>query len=119
MATDRREYLRAHYANNKASYRARTKRWFAENPDKRRGYSRRDWAPGEHERAEAALPLVVECACCGAPEPMHARGWQADHDHLTGLFRAHVCAPCNRAIGQYEARGELVAAYLRKYGKAD
>jgi hypothetical protein len=37
------------------------------------------------------------CVICLRREASHV-----DHDHLTGLFRALLCFPCNGALGQYE-----------------
>lgn len=89
---------------------------------KGRGRWRRGWGPGEHERAEAALPAVTECACCGASSVgRQASAWIADHDHETGKFRAHICHPCNIVIGFVEKRGfqpnEQICAYLTAYGQ--
>lgn len=38
------------------------------------------------------------CAVCWASEH-GAKGWQTDHDHKTGKFRAILCRACNLALG--------------------
>lgn len=60
------------------------------------------WLAGEHEKAEARRALVVACDCCGSPDPRHIRGWKADHDHTTGLFRGFLCHACNVRLGPAE-----------------
>jgi hypothetical protein len=105
--------------------RGRRQRAESSNLDKVRALGRRQdrrrngWAPGEHERAEAALPFVESCVCCASRDPRHKNGWVADHDHVTGRFRAHVCQPCNLTIGFVErhalAMSADVAAYLARH----
>ncbi len=57
------------------------------------------WAPGEHEKAEARFPTVTACDCCGSPDPRRKSGFIGDHDHQTGLYRGHLCQPCNLIVG--------------------
>lgn len=40
------------------------------------------------------------CAICGRP-PNPGRVLAVDHDHKTGLRRALLCDPCNRALGLF------------------
>jgi hypothetical protein len=54
------------------------------------------------------------CVICLRREATHV-----DHDHMTGLFRALLCFPCNGALGQYEDVPELMresARYLEGVG---
>ena len=78
------------------------------------------WAHGEHEKAEAAEPFVTKCACCGSVDPRRKSGWVADHNRKTGMFRAHVCHPCNLILGYAERYGLCrdsadIDLYLVKY----
>lgn len=95
-------------------------KWRKENPvrsresARRRARKHRGWAPGEHEKAEAALPFVTECGCCGNPEPGSRRGWNADHNHETGMFRGHLCMRCNTIVERIEKLAEKVFKYLKR-----
>ncbi len=95
---------------------------------KRRAYARKvirslkGRAPGEHERAEAKRPYVTICACCGSPDPRTALGWHADHNHQTGIFRAHLCQPCNLMLGyfeKYDLNPLMFTAYLKRFAYAE
>lgn len=55
------------------------------------------------------------CAVCGRKN-FAGRYLAVDHDHETGLVRGALCDNCNRAIGLFEDRAELLdraATYLR------
>jgi hypothetical protein len=69
-------------------------------------------------RAIAALKAANRCEVCNSVDPRHKRGWNADHDHATGLFRGIVCHPCNIAISHVERfgldRGQQVWYYLAR-----
>ena len=79
------------------------------------------WAPGEHEKAEAALAAGIDkCSCCSSIDARSKHGWIADHNHATGTFRAYVCHPCNVIIGYAERYGLCrdsadIDLYLVKY----
>jgi len=50
--------------------------------------------------ARAELAQGRCCRCCGdALDPTSRHGYQVDHCHQTGKFRAILCGPCNAAIG--------------------
>ncbi len=85
--------------------------------NQRKFWRKHGWAEGEHERAEAALPFVVACECCGTSSPGTRRGWQADHDHATGLFRGFLCNRCNVGAGFIEDEKFVlqINAYLAKH----
>lgn len=97
--------------------------WKQNNRERARQFSRKggrsDWLPGEHEKAEARRAMISFCEVCGANDPRHKRGWNADHCHATGLFRGIVCHPCNIAISHVEKfgidRGVQIASYLTRY----
>lgn len=116
---------RAKYQKNRERMLAAGRRWRAKNLDYHKSVLRyharkkSGWAEGEHERAEADRPNVTHCACCGSASPGTVRGWQADHSHETGRYRAYVCQPCNLAIGFYENLGTKVAAYLARFSDGE
>jgi hypothetical protein len=61
-------------------------------------------------RALCALCEVpVECALCGAGEPL-----QLDHDHATGEPRGPLCGRCNRHLGTMEAETEAATPRTAK-----
>jgi hypothetical protein len=86
--------------------------WKRNNPEKyaksirRKNTQKNGWALGEFEKAELAKEKEnIQCGCCGHNSPRTKRGWQADHDHKTGKFRALLCHPCNSIIGFIERHG--------------
>ena len=64
-----------------------------------------------------------KCAICGSTEPHHAHGWNTDHCHKTGNVRFILCAHCNRGLGAFRDRPDLLRAAadaLEQYqGQAD
>ncbi len=51
----------------------------------------------------------MSCGCCHAAVPGN-RGWNVDHDHVTGLVRGILCCTCNLNIG---ALGDSVHGVMR------
>jgi len=113
--------------NNKEKCRTYCRGCRLRNLSKRRTADRKrfrkTWAPGEHERAEAALSLVRECAACFSRDPRYRKGWAADHDHTTGKFRAYLCYPCNLMVGFVENYGmdcgPAISNYLKKFSSVE
>lgn len=119
---------RERYQADPMRYRAETRRWALENPEKARRNARRS-----HLRATYGISLedyeaMLEaqggrCAICGTDDPGRARGsglssFAVDHCHDTGKVRAILCHPCNAGIGLLgEEPDRLIAAaeYLRKH----
>ena len=119
----KRKYSLNRYWADPESNKKKALAWKRSNRERARRSTRKhwrkDWKPGEHEKAEAALSVASKCESCGSTDPRHKRGWNADHDHKTGLFRGIVCHPCNIAISHVEKfgldRGEQIASYLRRF----
>lgn len=111
------------YRKNPERCKKTSRKWKATHRDLARLYNRRthrsDWAPGEHEKAEAALAAAKYCDVCLSTSPRHKRGWNADHDHKTGRFRGVVCHPCNIALGHVDNyglnRGVEISSYLERH----
>lgn len=56
------------------------------------------------------------CAICKDFNP-GPKGWQIDHDHVTGKVRGILCIHCNLALGHMKDRVDLLteaASYLGK-----
>ena len=73
--------------------------------------------------AEYAERRSQPCAICGVfkDEPgKRGSGMHIDHDHATGKLRGTLCARCNRGIGMFDDRAEMLAraaAYLSEWAK--
>ncbi len=80
------------------------------------------WAPGESDKADALRSSITECAICRSTEPRSPKGWHADHDHRSGLFRGFLCLACNLRLGYAEKHGielsRIERAYLRHHRRA-
>jgi hypothetical protein len=51
------------------------------------------------EQKDGMLLRQGGCAACGATDPGAIKGWQVDHDHVTGKVRGVLCHPCNTTLG--------------------
>ena len=63
---------------------------------------------------------LLPCAICGRYDPPAGRGqgMHIDHDHSTGILRGTLCAKCNRGIGMFNDRPDLLIAaseYITKW----
>lgn len=50
------------------------------------------------------------CAICGRPEPVSGRRLAVDHDHQSGKIRDLLCSACNRGLGHFYDRPELLVS---------
>jgi hypothetical protein len=58
-----------------------------------------------------------KCAICSRHQSELIRTLQTDHCHETNKFRGLLCAPCNKALGQFKdsaARLESAIKYLKR-----
>lgn len=127
-------------ANPEAGREAR-KRWYDENPERRRelavAYYQKNRTEVLARRAakRKADPRVLETArrWRGLPEPTRPQPTHCeldgrplepgkvhlDHDHVTGAFRGWLCNRCNLALGHLGdnvAGLERAVAYLKRCG---
>lgn len=66
---------------------------------------------GLTEEQWTALLIAVGWRCPACNKPFSAaRRPQVDHNHLTGLVRGPLCAPCNIAVGE---RHDLAVWFAR------
>ncbi|MEU3161799.1 endonuclease VII domain-containing protein [Streptomyces griseoincarnatus] len=59
-----------------------------------------------------------KCAICHGGPGVEGK-LHIDHCHKSGVVRALLCGPCNRALGVYESVAERAAPYLVRYGKGN
>ncbi len=83
---NRRAEQRAHYAQNKETYRAYN-------------LARYNITRDEYDHLLASQGGV--CACCGAASNPNGKRLFVDHDHETGAIRGIVCINCNRGIAAF------------------
>lgn len=57
---------------------------------------------------ELATRQSFACAVCGVPQTEMERGLFVDHDHKTGRVRGLLCNPCNRGLGYFRDRPDLL-----------
>ena len=58
-----------------------------------------------------------KCAICGAGPSEKRKSLDADHDHVSGLFRGLLCHKCNRMIGLANEKISVLlsaVAYLKR-----
>lgn len=108
-----RPSVRASYHRNKHKYALRTKEYHKlhqpeatarlrekrkQNPDWYRDYKLRQIGTSLAEFRRLFEFQEKKCAICQASDP-GGRGWHADHDHATNVFRGVLCSGCNTALG--------------------
>jgi hypothetical protein len=103
--------------------RDRAREWKDRNPERVRDYGRRytrDHADRLNETRNARkFGLTSEqyaegllCDICGE-QCSTGRRLAVDHDHTTGSVRGRLCASCNRGLGLFRDRPDLLLAAAR------
>ncbi len=108
-----RESAEAYREANRASINAKARETWKANPDKFskiKRMSRYGLALGQVEM----LLARGKCDCCGTLDPGSSKGWEIDHDHVTGKVRGVLCKACNGKLGRMgDSLEALEANYLR------
>jgi len=101
-----------------------TKAWRKANPELARQIERRsshEQKYGEpfENKAKRIEAQGGRCANpgCRTTDP-GSKGWQTDHDHITGRVRGELCGGCNKALGfihDDELKADGLAAYVRQH----
>lgn len=98
----------------------RSTKWNKEHSDIRRAqaYQRTYGEPFENK----AKRLEAQGGCCAnsgcrtdIPGP---KGWETDHNHVTGKVRGELCGSCNKALSFIKddvLKAEGLALYMRQY----
>jgi hypothetical protein len=71
------------------------------------------------QRAAAVLRSHTGlCDVCGVDSPGVSKAWSVDHCHSTGVIRGVLCSACNRGLGAFNDRPEVLrkaAGYLDQH----
>jgi hypothetical protein len=117
MPSDRTEYFKEWYEDNREKVIERTKEYGRRNREKRkRAQLKHVYGITLEQYDEMRLSQNNTCAICGKEEQL--KYLAVDHDHVTGKVRALLCQKCNRAIGELQDDPELVrkaADYLERH----
>jgi Recombination endonuclease VII len=123
------------------AYRARERKYYADNAEKLRKKAAARWkqmpvalrkSRNRKARLKRDFGISVcqwdalfeaqghRCACCSTTDPRSKNGWELDHDHVTKGIRGILCKPCNRLLGMLgdqladvASRSEQLLTYLR------
>ncbi len=111
--------------DNPEKTKLKNERWNAKNPWSLRQskwkstgiLSRVTGGPLKWAEFEAALIAQGSvCAICGSDNSRSKKGWCADHDHSSMLFRGVLCFTCNIGLGCYEKTGVTTfQSYLERF----
>lgn len=117
---------KATYAEDPTKWRARSKKWAQDNPEKRKRVQKNadllaHYGISLETYEKMCADQQGKCAICGkVPE----EALQVDHDHDKGpvpeAVRELLCTCCNRAFGLMNESPEIfeaAAAYARKHNK--
>ena len=106
--TDRTEYNRQWHLKNKEKISARNKAKHLANPDASRA---RDYKNKYGITIADYDIMFLEqngvCKICSKEEPTYTN-LAVDHCHTTGKVRGLLCTPCNKALGLFEDKQDLL-----------
>jgi hypothetical protein len=52
------------------------------------------------------------CAICDGPPGQRAKYFHVDHCHVTGRVRGLLCRPCNKGLGAFRDRSEVIRSAI-------
>jgi hypothetical protein len=93
---------------------------YRKNPERHRDQTlRRKYGISLEQFDTAFLQQGGKCRICSVPmAPRGTGGAQADHNHITGKFRALLCPDCNKALGGFKDSRPLLKladSYLEEF----
>lgn len=114
---------RDRYAANEEIRRracAEVREWQRNNPTKRLAQRVKKYGLTSEQYGELLSAQQGTCAICGGTESKGRPGERlhVDHDHATGAVRGLLCSECNRGIGHFGERDDVLikaAMYLRRF----
>ena len=103
---------RAEYNADPAAAKLERDVYYQQNAERIRAVKRQAVRNATMIGCPAEPPQLTPCRCGNVPERL-----QADHDHLTGLFRGWLCQNCNSTLAHARdsiARLQTLIQYLQE-----
>lgn len=99
--------------NNRERVNRLVREWGKRNPDRLRDIQLRT----EHGISKKIYDDMFSaqrgvCAICRQPETVK-KSMPVDHDHATGAIRGLLCGLCNKGLGMFKDKTELLARAIR------
>ena len=93
----------------------RMREYRQENPTKFRGYElKRSYGISVEDYDRMLEKQGGKCAICGEVDDHHSLA--VDHCHETGAVRGLLCSLCNRGLGLFKDRADLLTAAIKHLG---
>jgi hypothetical protein len=93
------------YGNNSGAKHLRSKCKDCEKDQVRQRNQYRHLSPPVNHKCPICQRTESECAGEGGKK---VGTWCCDHNHITGAFRGWLCHSCNRALGNFKDRTDLL-----------
>ncbi len=114
---------RRYRAKNVEKERARCRAYAKANPDKARAkHLRATYGITIQCYEQALISQNHQCKICGLPWADRTRDFQIDHDHATGKVRGLLCHLCNKGLGMFGDKPQLMvnaALYVQRGGRVN
>ena len=117
---DKSTYDKQYYLDHRDEFLARAAASYASEEGKRRNLAnrlRREFNMTLEEYEKKEMEQAGLCKICGCPTA-DGRRLAVDHDHETGVNRDLLCDLCNRALGMFKDRLDILrnaVAYLERW----
>lgn len=120
-----KEKLKARYVANKEKINEYSIKWQRDNPEKAKVIRRRTILKCKYGITPEEWDALFDkqgkkCAVCTSPVTI-GKGWNTDHDHVTGKVRGILCIHCNTLLGYAKDDADTLraaAAYIEAFRKA-
>lgn len=114
------EQQREYRAKNRERVAAYQRKWYRANPEKAARRAKKQWIKANYGLTWDEYHAFIDnpCAICGTTEGRIC----LDHDHSTGALREALCDRCNRGLGFFSERAELLAAasaYIKRHAQRE